>query len=251
MQKQKSPRILLFDIETAPLISYNWGIHEQNAIKVIQDWYILSFAYKWLGDKKTQYVSLPDFPSYKKNKQDDFELVKKLYSLFDEADIVVAHNGDAFDIKKSNARFLFHAMVPPSPYRTIDTLKVARKYFKLTSNRLDAVGKQLGIGGKEETGGFDLWERCINGDMAAWKKMGEYNKRDVELLEQLYMVLRPWIKNVRLSVFKEGTCPSCMSEKVQRRGYDSSNSLWYQRYKCMSCFAWFRGQSLGRVKPEF
>lgn len=251
MQKQKSPRILLFDIETTPLISYNWGIHEQNAIKVIQDWYILSFAYKWLGDKKTQVVALPDFPLYKKNNKSDLEVVKKLHALFDEADIIIAHNGDSFDVKKSNARFIFHKLSPPSPYKTIDTLKIARKHFKLTSNRLGSVGEYLGLGAKEETGGFALWESCMQGDMEAWNQMKKYNKRDVELLELVYCVLQPWVKNVRLNVFKEGTCPACMSEKVQRRGYDSSNSLWYQRYKCMACGAWFRGQSLGKVKPEF
>lgn len=243
------PKILFVDLEVSPLVSFTWGVWDQNVIKVVQEWHILCFAYKWLDGKPTKVVALPDFPIYKKDKKNDIEVVKKLWELFDEADVIVGQNGDAFDIKKSNARFIFHGMTPPSPYKTIDTLKVARKNFKFTSNRLGELGEYLGLGKKEETGGFKLWEQCLQGDMKSWKKMSRYCKRDVDLLEAVYLRLRPWIKNVRLTIFAEGTCPSCMSENVQRRGYDSSNSLWYQRFRCNDCSAWFRGQSLGKVRP--
>lgn len=243
------PKILAFDIETSPLLTYTWGTYQQDVIKVVKEWRIISFAYKWVGEKSTKVYALPDFPLYKKQPENDIELIKKLHELFDQADIILGQNSDSFDIKKVNARFIFHGMTPPSPYKTIDTLKVARKNFKFTSNRLGELGEYLGLGKKEETGGFKLWDQCLQGDMKAWAKMKKYNKRDVDLLEAVYLRLRPWIKNVRLTIFAEGTCPSCMSENVQRRGYDSSNSLWYQRFRCNDCSAWFRGQSLGKVRP--
>jgi hypothetical protein len=43
----------------------------------------------------------------------------------DEADIICAHNGDAFDIKKINSRLITNGFKPPSPFKTIDTLKAA------------------------------------------------------------------------------------------------------------------------------
>lgn len=249
MKTKTQPRILFFDLETRPLLCYTWGTFQQDVIKVVNDWGIISISYKFLGDKTTKVLALPDFPLYKKEPDNDCELVKKLHELFDEADVVIGHNGDRFDIRKTNARFIQHGLTPPSPYKTIDTLKIARKYFNFTSNRLGELGEYLGLGKKEETGGFKLWEQCMSGDMKAWSLMKKYNRRDVELLEQVYLKFRPWIKNVRLSVFEEGTCPSCMSKKVQRRGYDSSNSLWYQRYRCNECGAWFRGPSLGKIRP--
>ncbi len=176
------PKILLFDVETAPNLSYTWGKWEQDVIAFKNEWYLMSFAWKYLGDKKTQVLSLADFPGYKKNPTDDRLLVRALWSHFDNADVIIAHNGDAFDIKKANARFVYHKLVPPSPYKQIDTKKVAKKYFNFNSNSLNDLGQYFKIGKKLSTGGFDLWLGCMAGDKASWKTMCEYNKQDVELL---------------------------------------------------------------------
>lgn len=251
MQK---PKILAFDIETRPLLGYTWGTHEQDVIKVVQDWCILSFACKWVGEKKTEVYALPDFNLYKKDPNNDIELVKKLHEKFNEADVLLAQNGDAFDVKKVNARFLYHGMTPPSPYSTIDTLKIARKAFNLTSNKLGYIGQYIGLGGKEDTGGFKLWDDCLNGDMSAWKKMKLYNKRDVELLEQIYYRLLPWIKSPILGAYStDGStvCPYCTSKNIQKRGFAATRSQWYQQYWCKDCNGWFRGRaSIGRFVPN-
>ncbi len=127
------PSIILLDIETAPSLGYVWGIWEQNVISVKEEWFILSFATKVLGVGKPVIYALPDYKHYKRNHYDDEALVKELWKILDEADVVIAHNGDRFDIKKSNARFIYHGLKPPSPYKTIDTLKIARKHFNFNS----------------------------------------------------------------------------------------------------------------------
>ena len=76
----------------------------------------------------------------------------------------------------------------------IDMLKIARKQFRFPSNKLDYVGKTLGVGAKTEHEGFDLWIKCMNRDGKAWKRMEEYNKQDVILLEKVYHRMLPWIK---------------------------------------------------------
>ena len=132
------PRILIFDIETSPAIVASWVTKQRaywNATKVIHDWRMLTFAYKWFGGKTTYVKGLPDYPSYRKKgwPQEDKELTKELWELFKEADLIIGHNGDQFDIKKSNARFIKHGFKPPPASRTIYTLKVARKHFKFDS----------------------------------------------------------------------------------------------------------------------
>lgn len=122
--KQIKPKVLLFDIETMANLVYVWGKYEQNVIAYERHWYMLTFAYKWLGDKKTYVKSLPDYSMYKKDKYNDIELIKDLWKLFDEADIIIAHNGNSFDIKKANARFIKHKLKPPSPYRSVDTIQI-------------------------------------------------------------------------------------------------------------------------------
>src|SRR4051812_43602286 len=101
------PRIALFDVETAPSLGYFFDLwKEGNIIDTKADWYMLSFAYKWLGDKGIQVHALCDYPGYERNRECDKRLMRDLWHVFDAADIVIAHNGDKFDIRKANARFI-------------------------------------------------------------------------------------------------------------------------------------------------
>jgi DNA polymerase elongation subunit (family B) len=246
------PKILLLDIETAPLIIYSWGTFQVNAIKVIQDYYILSCAVKWLGDKKTECKGLKDFPLYKKDIRNDRELVNWIRAKIDEADVVMAHNGDEFDIKKINSRMLLHGMTPPSPSISIDTLKILRSKFGCTSNRLTDICNQLGIGKKTETGGFDLWENVMVGDMKAWKRMIQYNMHDVDLLEGLYIKLRPWFtRHPNMGVFTGSlTCSRCGSDHLMSNGFRFTGGRKYKRLQCQGCGGWMRDfKSIPEEKP--
>ena len=234
-------KILIFDIESAPNLGYVWGKYEQNILSYERETYLLCYAYKWYKETNTKVVALPDFESYKDNPSNDKELVQTLWNLFEQADIIIAHNGDQFDIKYANGRFLYHGLTPPQNYKTVDTLKVARGRFKLNSNKLNDLGTLLQVGKKVETGGFELWLGCMAGDDKAWKKMKKYNKQDVELLEQVYIKLLPWIKNHPNLNFMNDVdrpqCPYCQSEKVWKLGLDKSMSNPRQRWRCMGCGA--------------
>lgn len=239
-----SARILLFDIETSPSLGYVWGKYDQNVIEFDQDWYILSVAWKWLEDADVYVRGLPDYSLYKKAPENDRDLVTDLWKLIDEADIVIAQNGDGFDIKKSNARFITHGLPPPSTYKTVDTLKLARKHFKFDSNKLGDLGKYLGLGTKLTTTGWSLWKGCLDGDPDAWKRMKEYNVQDVVLLEQIYLKLRPWATghpNLNLYTATEG-CPNCGGNHVQRRGFNYAKVQVRQRWHCQDCHSWYSGK---------
>ena len=243
--KDVKPKILFFDIETSPNLAWVWGKYEQDVIDFNREWYILSFCAKWAGGT-TIVRGLPDYKIYAKNSQDDGEIVAELWELFNEADVIVGHNGDNFDIKKTNARFVEHGFKPPKPYKTIDTLKIARKYFKFNSNSLSDLGKKLGVGEKLKTGGFDLWLKCMNKDPQAWKKLKRYNKQDVLLLEKIYLKFRPWMTNhPNLAILsrKVDACPVCASGRLRRRGYGANRTGVYQRYVCLDCGAWSSGRS--------
>jgi DNA polymerase elongation subunit (family B)/predicted RNA-binding Zn-ribbon protein involved in translation (DUF1610 family) len=239
----KQPKILYFDIETMANLAWVWGKWEQNVIDFEREWYMISFAYKW-NDGKTMAYSLPNFKTYKKDSTNDKELVTKLWELFNEAEIIIAHNGDSFDIKKSNARFLVHGLAPVSGYKTIDTKKVAKKYFQFNSNKLDDLGNLLGLGRKVDTGGFELWKGCLADNKKSWDKMVKYNKQDVDLLYKVYQKLKGWMvnhPNVNLYTDSEGKCPVCGSSNLIKRGYGYTKTGKYQRYQCKDCGAWSRG----------
>ena len=245
------PRILIYDIETAPNLGWTWGKWEQNVLDYVQEWYILCFAYKWLGDDDVTVVSLPQFRSaFKADKTDDSNVVAKLHQLFTEADIIVAHNGNSFDQKKTNARFLIHGFDPPSHYKQIDTKLVARKHFNFNSNSLNDLGKTLGLGEKEYTGGFDTWLGCMEGDKESWEIMTTYNAQDVRLLEQVYLRMRPWIDghpNVALLTGRLDACPKCGSSDVTRQGYKYNRTTTVQQWKCQSCGGWASSRTSERM----
>lgn len=247
----REPKVLLFDIESAPLLSANWGLFDQNAVWVERDWFLLSFSYKWLGKKGVKHHSLNEFKGYKKDPTNDKELVKKLWDVIDEADIIIGHNGDRFDLRKSNAKFLEHKLPVPSSYKTVDTLKIARKYFYLTSNKLDYLADLLGIGRKLQTGGYTLWKACMEGDEKAWKKMNKYCDMDVKLLESVYLELRKWHTShpdVTLYTGERGNCKQCHSVKLEKRGFEYLKVKVYQRLRCKDCGCWQRGEEVKHKK---
>jgi len=244
----RQPRIAFIDIETAPSLGYffvKWK--EGNIIAVENDWYMLSFAVKWMGAKRVDTYALPDYPLFKRDKENDRDLVKDLYDVFDEADILIAHNGDRFDIRKSNARFIQHGLKPPSPYKTIDTLKIARRHFKFDSNRLNDLGQSLKVGQKLPHTGVHLWLSCMSGHAPSWRLMRRYNARDVELLERVYEKLKPWAPNhPNLNLWSgHSHCPTCQSPNIRMRGLNYGKAVVRQRLLCKDCGASFSGD---RVK---
>jgi len=230
------PKVLLYDIETSPNLAYVWGKYDQNVIAYEEEWEILSVAWKWLGQKRIHCVTQKD--------NSELGLCSWIWELFDTADVVIAHNGDKFDQKKVKARMLIHGLKPPSPFASVDTLKIARKHFKFNSNKLDDLGRQLGVGRKLKHPGFDLWLGCMKGDAKSWSMMEKYNKQDVVLLEKVYKKLLPWIDNhpsMALLQDREG-CPSCGSKQVQKRGKLVTHKSVFQRYQCQKCGGWFKGR---------
>jgi DNA polymerase elongation subunit (family B) len=254
----KQPKILLLDIETAPMISYIWSLYQDsiNTDFVINDWYVLSWAAKYLNNNKVYCKALCDYPLYKKEQENDKELLKDMWKLLDDADIVIAHNGLKFDLRRLNARFVFHGMPPPSPYKVIDTLREAKKHFKFTSNRLNDLGKMFNVGQKVKTGGFELWRDVLANKSSAWRKMKCYNKGDVVLLEKVYHKILPYIVNhPNFNVYSEAkdtVCPKCGSKNWIYRGIYYCNVTAYKRITCKDCGGWSRTriQALPKEKRE-
>lgn len=224
-----------------------WGQWDQNVIEQVTPWYILCFSYQWFGQKTVHAVALPDFPEYVVDREDDSALLTKLAGLLDEADVVVGHNADRFDIRKVNARLAINDMPAPSTYQTIDTLKVARRHFAFNSNRLDDLGQVLNVGRKASHTGFGLWKGCMQGDPASWTVMKKYAKQDIRLLVAVYERLRPWMRShpsLNMLAGESSHCPTCNAEPVnlKRRGFQYSKVNIYQRWQCHACGSYCRSR---------
>lgn len=244
----KKLKILLYDIETEPNLGYCWGKWETNIVEFKEEWKMLSFAYKYLDNPTVKCVARPDF----KDKTDG-SVVKALWELLNDADIVISHNGDAFDQKMANVRFIELGLPPPAPYVTIDTKKVAKKYFRFLSNSLNDLGKNLGVGKKFKHQGFQMWLDCMAGDKKAWAEMIKYNKQDVLLLEKVYLKLRPWIENHHNVNAEFGTlshCPKC-GGGLKSCGIRRTKTSSYRNYRCLECKGYSKARTAEKTaKPE-
>lgn len=236
LEVKSSPKILIIDCETAPLRSYTWGLWKQNVglSQIISNWYMISFACKLLGEEEVYSAVLTPEEAVM---EDDSRIVKEIWHYLDNADIVIAHNGDKFDIPKINTRFVLHGLVPPSSYKQIDTLTTARQMFGFTSNRLDYLAKFFGYEGKVHTE-FSLWEDCMMGNEDALYYMEYYNKQDVVILEKVYLKLRPFMRShPNLGLYNDSDaiqCPHCGSSKILpvKDKYFYTSSVRYKIYRC-------------------
>lgn len=243
----KTPRILLADIETLPLEVYAWGLFDQNIglNQIKSDWTVLSWSAKWFGESPVFYKDVRN----QKNVRDDKRVLRGIWKLLDEADIVIWHYGTAFDHKKLNARFILNGFKPPSPYKQIDTKKIASRHFGFTSNKLeyltDKINKKYKKSKHKKFEGFAMWTECMKGNIAAFKEMEAYNRMDVLSLEELYIQLRSWGTGVDMRVFLEEDKPSCSvcgSAEINKYGFAYTNAKKYQRYRCTGCAALTRAK---------
>ena len=180
---------LIWDIETSPNIGLFWRPGWKVSLShdnIIQERGIICICYKWEGEKKVHHLEW-DQGCDKKLCQDFMEIAL-------QADELIAHNGDKFDIKFFNGRCIANDVDPAPIWKTVDTLVIARRRFGFNSNRLDYLGKFLFNEGKISTE-YGMWKDILLDNCPkAMKKMVKYCKQDVNLLERVWKKLEPYHK---------------------------------------------------------
>jgi transcriptional regulator NrdR family protein len=235
------PRILVLDIETAPLLVRSYGLWNQNISTgfIVKDWYMLSFAAKWVGEKKVHYIDTRD------THENDYEVAQFAWNLMDQADIIVGHNLDRFDVKKLNTRFLKHDIAPLGKKKTIDTLKIAKRYFAITSNKLDYIAKFLKLDGKRKSKKYsqqEMWNACCNGVTDAFKENEKYNIQDIVVTENVFDKLKVWDESLNFQSYYGKFKCICGSVDFFKNGLSRTNQATKQKYRCKDCGKVFTGR---------
>lgn len=229
-------KVLILDIETRPAQAYVWRAYGEQNIgvdQIIDSGGTICIGAKWLGEKETFLFS--DW------EHGHVDMLLYIHEMMSYADAVVTYNGSRFDLPKIQGEFLLHGLGPTPPCTSIDVLKSVRKlgYFV---NKLAYIGPLLVKAGKVETGGFKLWTDVMAGDEKAQKKMAKYCKQDVDLLEKLYLKIRPFILNhPHMGKVGANECGACGSHDVQSRGTRRTRAYKIQRLHCQSCGSWQDG----------
>lgn len=232
-------KILIFDIETKPAMSYHWRMFKEN-ISVDQNidpGGILCVGYQWLGEQEVYTLAEWELG--------EEEMLRKTHALIMEADAIVGKNSIRFDLPHLQTWFLKYDLDPLPRLTHIDLEKAARYKFKFLSNKLDFITQFLGIGSKLDHEGFNLWKKVMEGDEQARHTMLEYCAHDVRITTELYERMKGWITDhPAVRAVGRMACPTCGEHKTQSRGKRYTACFEIERYQCTNptCRRWFDGK---------
>ena len=224
---------LYFDIETSFNIIGDFACGYNKHIgynQILEERKIICICYKWEGKPKVYSLK------WDKNKCDK-KMIKDFLRVLNQADEIVAHNGDRFDVKWIRGRCFVHGLDMMPSYNTVDTLKESRRQFNFNSNRLDYLSKITGGKGKLHTD-WDMWVKItLYNHKPSLDKMIKYCKVDVLELERVHKLMKPYIKPkvaIERSIYSE--CPECGSgnTKINQR-HTLASGVRRVTIKCKDC----------------
>lgn len=261
IQSIRKPRIVSFDLEVSPALGYFYPpTWETGILKIEERQKLMSFAWQIVGEKKIRALCLADMDTYKVDPHCDKLLAIELHKVMSEADILLGQNSDNFDIKMANYFFIRNDLEPIPPTKSIDTMKIAKRYFRFANNKLDNLGEELGVGGKTKIKHSDIWQDCfLHGDKKSWKLMNVYCKNDVRVTTEIYLKMRSFMHShpslSRISG-EWDSCPRCGSYSFRIKAYRTTNTLRYHQYQCNDCYGFFSDRKAiserdGDHRPEF
>lgn len=238
-KEAKNIRVLTIDIENRPNVVHTWGLFNVNIgiNQIITPAGTFGVGYKWYDEKQAHFLS---------DHVDGHEaMIRKTHALMTEADIIIGYNHVGFDIPHLNREFALLGLPLPKPSSYVDLLKVVRKQFRFSSNKLDFIAQQFDLGSKTSHQGHGLWVACLEGDEKAWALMAKYCRQDVVLTEKLYDRLRQYIPNhphIGTWTGDEWSCPNCGAADVSKNRQGTAHTMvqQYRQYQC-KCGAWIRG----------
>lgn len=245
-------KVLVLDIETSPISAYIWELGKQyiGADQIIDDWFIMAWSAKWLNDSAASVIYY-DLRNQKPG--NDLPILRPLWKLLNEADVIMTQNGTKFDAKKINARFMLHGIKPPTPYNHIDTYRIVKKVAAFTSNSLAYLTSKFCSTHKKTSHrrypGRSLWIECLKGNLDAWNEMKKYNIEDVLSTEELYLKIRAWSPDTLPNIFDltdtSSQCGVCGYIGKMREGKLRRTKLYkYQQHSCPKCGSWQKGKRI-------
>ena len=229
-------KVLFWDIETNPGLYYGWSMRYEPFYQ-IERTSISCIAYKWEHEDEVKVIHLSK-AEWNKDPRNDRSIIKKMSKIINEADVMVAHNGDGFDWKKFNALVLKHNLPPLKKPKLVDTLKMVRSQMKFDSHALGALCIELKVSLKIENE-KNLFVKALN-DWDKYQKLCKYCVGDVVALQDVYNKLKPYCKPAyhvgKLSGI-DHSCASCGSEDLVKFGTYITASAEVQRYRCKDCLS--------------
>lgn len=246
-------RVLVLDIETAPMTAYIWALKDQyvDMKQIKTDWFILAWGAKWLGDSPSKLIYRDQRNA--KRMENDGPMLRELWYLINKADVIITMNGQSFDGPKLNARFMLNGFKPPKPYRHLDVYRLVKRVAAFTSHSLDYLTHRFCVKYKKLSHGafpgLSLWIQCLARNPKAWTEMKKYNIHDVLSTEEFYMKVRAWAPESMPGTFTaekvSALCKVCgEAGRMTRQGHSIKGKMKYQQWQCQTCGKWATGDKV-------
>lgn len=244
----QQPKVGVLDIETSAMEALVFERRDVNIglDNIIKDWQIIAWSFKWLGKKKVIYQDV--------RRASEKTILQILWRLLDQADIIITQNGQSFDSKRINARFIHYGMPPPSFYCHLDTYRIARHVADFTSNSLEYLSDKLCVKYKKlkhsKFPGISLWNECRKNNIKAWEEMKRYNIRDTLVTEELYEKLRAWAPDKYPKPYQDRIssslhCNTCdYKGNMTKWGFYRTNKGMWARFACPHCGSFAKGDKV-------
>lgn len=178
-------------------------------------------------------------------------MLRRVWDVYDNANVIVGHNLASFDTKHLKAEWAQLGLKPPRPWKTIDTLTVARREFAFESNQLGSLCERMGVPGKVDKYDVQTAKDALAGVVAAQKRLRRYNVGDIEASEALFLSMVGWMPNmphVARPLGDEKVCNQCGSDDLKLRDTKyRAVVLDYALYTCGNCGGHSRGGWVARV----
>lgn len=243
----KKLKVLFFDLETSPEEGYFWNRWKTNIAEPQVKRYSHLLTASWAvneGEVQSTKLSHSEIMS-----EDDLTSVVDMVQAINSADIVVGFNSKKFDIKYLKTRMIKWNLPPLKPVKHVDIYQVSKSQMRFPSNSMNNIAKYLGYSVlKQETGGFDLWRRCLSEDKGisdtAMKHMENYNQKDIIVTRNLYKQFCGWSNGVNVGTIvnqlnPEATtlrCTKCGSDDIfVEEGFAYTATTGFQLYRCTDC----------------
>lgn len=229
--KESQLNILAWDIEASNL-SADFGV-------------VLCVGLKTVGKGRPLVLDVGDYEGdiLKREKQ----LLRDVRELLLNTDCWLTQFGTYYDIPFVNSRLLYHHLpILPPNHPHVDTWKVAKHKLRLRNNRLVTMSEFLGTRDEKNPILPEQWLRALSGDQRSLNYIIDHCRRDVLVLEQVYLRVRPLITDHPFSG-QRGLCTICgPKSKVHYRGYHRTRTRVYRRYQC-KCGKWDHEKTPVRV----
>lgn len=172
--------------------------------------------------------------AFKKDPLDDTYVLRKMWDVLDDADIIVAHNA-TFDRGWIEGRFMDLGWKQPSKYYVYCTYQTLHG-LNGVSKKLDYLSQKLIGTEKVKHEGLPLWVGCQNGDVESFEKMEAYNIGDIyDTLYKVFCRTAPYVRrNKCIDLAGEGLFCTLTGDELTEMKEPYKNrltGLLYHRYE--------------------